>query len=486
MDKTFTMKKRWTWLIMPVFILICISCSKKQPYSILEFTGEGAVVNDSKGPFEIYNADSVHSVSLLAEPGDIINLEGLPFYYRDISTTKYSFEQNGDNLYINGKIYNIDIPEEDSLVEWFDTLMASDISGLELIRFPFPIPENYVPFINEISKLKPNIGIVIGENWWDGWDSCCVNEELLEIIENFNPRFLRYGYLTTDNLEELSRFKDLEVLELGLVDTILSGSLPPLPHLKRLKDLSLYVFSEDLDEDSVIIPVDYLKNILRNNTQIENLATCQFANGDRIDSLDISFISPLKRLKKLRIGVNLVSLLIDIPTLKNIQILREMKHLEFVNVDYCSAGMDTIFDDLTNIRWLSLYYDTTPGDLSTIVKFHPNLEVLTIYNDTIQNLQPLLGLSGLYGLIIMDTLTDRSTLLSMKNLKYLSLPSYLESDSLYYASLQDSLPGCKIAFNEKLGGCLGSGWLFLLIPFIMLFSFLGRLKFSSIRKYFIF
>jgi hypothetical protein len=457
-------------------LLICISCSKKQPYFILEFSGEGEVYNNSKISFDIYQADSVHTVFLLAEPGDMISLGEHSFYFRDTSTTKYSFEEKEDNLYLNGKIYFYDIPEEDSLVGWYDTLISTDISGLELISIPVPLPESYIPFINKLSTLKPNIGIIINNEH----DTCCVNEELFKAIENFNPGFLSFGNLAINNLKELSRFKNLEVLELGIFDSTFLDTVPPLPHLKKLKDFSFSIYMFNKDQDSVFIPDEYLMNFFENNTQIERLTI--YAE----DSIDISFISPLMRLKSLRIsdisGDGLLSWT-DIPVLGNIKTLREMKHLEFVNINYCSAGMDSIFNGLTNIRWLDLSPDSTQTDLSTIVKFHPDLEVLTINNDTNQNLQPLLGFPDLYGLIITDTLTDRNTLLSMKNLKYLSVPQYLESDSLYYASLQDSLPGCKIAFNQKLGGCLGSGWLFLLIPFILIFLFLGRLKFIGIRKY---
>jgi hypothetical protein len=63
---------------------------------------------------------------------------------------------------------------------------------------------------------------------------------------------------------------------------------------------------------------------------------------------------------------------------------------------------------------------------------------------------------------------------SLKNLKFLSLPLELTEDSLTRAELQNALPGTRIVANQ--GFCLGSGWLLLIIPLILLFSILARRK----------
>jgi hypothetical protein len=97
-----------------------------------------------------------------------------------------------------------------------------------------------------------------------------------------------------------------------------------------------------------------------------------------------------------------------------------------------------------------------------------------VKNNKINNLQPLLSLKNLFGLTVVDTLTDINTIKSLKNLKYLSLPKGVINDSIKKAMIHQALPGTVLASNE--GVCLGSGWLLLLIPFVILFRFISMKK----------
>jgi hypothetical protein len=95
-------------------------------------------------------------------------------------------------------------------------------------------------------------------------------------------------------------------------------------------------------------------------------------------------------------------------------------------------------------------------------------------NDIIRNLQPVLTLRKLLGLTITDTLTDFAAVKSLKNLKYLSLPDKFLNDTIRKTELQKSLPDTRIVSNK--GVCLGSGWLLLLIPLILVFKIFAREK----------
>ncbi|MBP1674136.1 MAG: hypothetical protein H6Q24_274, partial [Bacteroidetes bacterium] len=93
-------------------------------------------------------------------------------------------------------------------------------------------------------------------------------------------------------------------------------------------------------------------------------------------------------------------------------------------------------------------------------------------NDTISSLQALSKLPRLYGLTINDTITDIAAVETLNNLKYLSLPGNFLDDPLNRSEIQKSLPGTRIAANE--GFCLGSGWLLLLIPLVLILISFGR------------
>ncbi len=98
---------------------------------------------------------------------------------------------------------------------------------------------------------------------------------------------------------------------------------------------------------------------------------------------------------------------------------------------------------------------------------HPGLEVIEIIeNNKINDLQPLSKLKLLCGLTITDTVTDITSVKTLTKLKYLSLPDKFLSDTFMKADLLKSLPNTRISANE--GFCLGSGWLLLLIPLVLI------------------
>jgi hypothetical protein len=70
--------------------------------------------------------------------------------------------------------------------------------------------------------------------------------------------------------------------------------------------------------------------------------------------------------------------------------------------------------------------------------------------------------------------TDTASIKSLKSLKYLSLPDKMLKDTLLKADLKRSLPGTIIVANH--GFCLGTGWLLLIIPLLLVFRILSRKK----------
>ena len=125
-------------------------------------------------------------------------------------------------------------------------------------------------------------------------------------------------------------------------------------------------------------------------------------------------------------------------------------------------------NELTNIRWMAFYQGATQEEFNGFIEHHPELEVVDIIkNESISDLHPLLTLKNIYGLTVADSLTDFQTLKSLKSLAFLSLPDVVLNDSIKKAELQKSLPDTKLVATH--GVCLGSGWLLLIIPFVLLF-----------------
>jgi hypothetical protein len=438
--------------LLPVFIITCvtiaigviISCtnSKIRHYNIVELKGEGKNYNYSKFWGYMLYSDSKHSSAMLVENGDLLALgENLGLLYQDMQEKTINYKEVKSLVFVNGKINSIKISNDTDLLPWFKQMKLSDIMDLQaLVIASDKIPESYYPYLKEIAKTKPNIGFCFNKN--------CDDRELFKI---FSPAWLVGASVSNEEFNKLSGLKNIEVLGIELEDSLITTALPYLPKLKQVLIT---------DSKSMLIATDFFKN----NTQIERL----MVPGE----MDLSFIKSLKYLKELSI--------LGGKEFMNIDFLKEFKKLEVLRLISGEGGYKNVIvvNELPNLRWLALPPNTTQQEFNSIIANHKNLEVLEILrNDSIKNLSSLLQLDNLYGLVITNTVIDNSTLRLLKNLKYLSIPEKEYSDSIKTASLRKSLPGCTIVPNE--GFCLGSGWLLLLIPFILLFRMFTRQKKSK-------
>jgi hypothetical protein len=434
----------FSFLIMNI-ILFSSCTSRHKPYSILEITGKGGIYNYSKAPLPImYETDSINSTALLAGNGDIIIYDqNNCFNYRDSSKNVFSIKTIKNEGFINGKINSIRIPVNDDMIPWFKQMGSADISALGFLYCDSVIPESYIPFLKDLAKAKPDIGL--------GCDGDL--KDLKGILEIFKPGFM-IVHLPQEDFSLLSGLTKLEFLSASLDDSIYTVPLPAMPELEQL------------------VLADFKKNALKNdflinNKQLEKLSVM----GS--DKFDFSFIEPLNNLKELIIN--------GADTIENFDLIRNHKKLELLSVAGTKINNDFALKELPGIRWMVFHDDVTQDGFNSFIECHPGLEVVEIIdNDTINNLKPLLKLRKLCGLTVTDTLTDFSTLKSLKNLKYLSLPKDILNDTIRKTELQKSLPGTRIVSNE--GVCLGSGWLLLLIPLIFVLRVFTRQKSPKLQE----
>jgi hypothetical protein len=127
---------------------------------------------------------------------------------------------------------------------------------------------------------------------------------------------------------------------------------------------------------------------------------------------------------------------------------------------------------LKKLKWLAF-----GGTLSTKVlnnlSTHPSIETLVISGaDSLVDYSSLRNLKRLEYLIIVGKLKRDTTLYNIKKLRYLSIPEDFYNDSARFASLQKALPNTIITPND--GGCMGSGWLLILLPLSGVWFFLQR------------
>jgi hypothetical protein len=427
-------------IIIP--ILLITSCTERpQPYSILEFNGKGTILNYSKDLISVqYESDSLNPTAILASNGDLIMYgENLYFNYAKSSGNKFFINSADMTGYLNGKVNTINIPNNEDLIPWFQKSDSVDFTHLEFIAFNSRIVKSYLPYLARLAKIKPDVGIILPDKI----------DEMAEIFKMFNPRILIGGAITPDKLGILTRLTDLECLSVTLKDSVKTGPLPAMPELEQL--IVSGTNYENLTGDE----------FLSNNKQIQRLSVIS------LGTFDFSILKPLTNLKELIIN--------SCDSVVNFDLIKDYKKLEVFVPGWKSFNYKITENELTSLRWITFSSEPSQDLFGSFIESHPNLEVVELVkNDKITDLEPLLKLRKLHALTIVDTLTDFVTLKSLKNLKYLSLPKAILNDHLKKAELNKALPGTRLVANE--GVCLGSGWLLLLVPLVLLFRFIARQK----------
>jgi hypothetical protein len=145
--------------------------------------------------------------------------------------------------------------------------------------------------------------------------------------------------------------------------------------------------------------------------------------------------------------------------------IRKLKSLSLAG---CDVTIDSAFRTrLSNLQYLALPAEISQEDFNQLIQKQSSLEVLEIHgSDSISDLSILTDLTQLKALTIDLPDIDFTQLYDLNNLELLILNSDLyENDSVQIEKLKAALPETNIYPGGGL--CLGSGWLLLMIPFIL-------------------
>lgn len=436
--------KRISWPIILFMTLLFLLLAwlanyykNEQQYVVVKSYGKGAIINLSKN----YNTISFPSTSnkfgaVLAENGDLLEFNSIPILYSNPEIDSIKINYTKDSIiYVNGKLNSLLINKKVNLLSWFQKMKSSEIDNLATIIINDKIPGNYLGYLKEIASQKPNINLV-----FENYNNENNIEDYLQHAAFFSPHFIKIS-LNQKQLNLLKNFNSIECLYLNLSDSVITKPLPKIIGLKQciingnnLKSLDKSFFVE--------------------NPQLEKISLFGCLN-------DYSALRPLKKLTEIVLTNS--DCKADLSPIKD-----KLPQLSVILLSGTFSSID-LLANYHNIKWLGLPENTTQTQLNTFCSQLKNLQILQINgNDSIKNLEPLKELTNLRGLVIEDSVSNLKSLNNLKSLRYLSLSEKNMKDSLSIQKLKISLPGCIIVPNS--GACMGSGWLLLLIPLVLIFS----------------
>jgi len=147
--------------------------------------------------------------------------------------------------------------------------------------------------------------------------------------------------------------------------------------------------------------------------------------------------------------------------------LSRLQRLDLTGSDWTEA---TDLATLKQLRWLGLPGNATQAEFAALVASHPKLEVLGIIGaDSVTDLAPLAGARHLRAIALDGDFANLGVLKDLPSLKFVGF-----SDSMVkrvpeeIAAIRAALPGAAVV--ELTAFCLGSGWILLLVPLVLVMT----------------
>ncbi len=466
-----------TWLLKTFAIILFISsCVQKETkeYRLITAKDDLGIFNLTRFHRNFYfYADSAGTITMPVKNGDLLDIwkedNGILLRCTPDFPDSFQLRVKNDIIYMNDKLTGLRIPNSLDSPQLFRKLKNTDFKNLKTLIIGDYIPDAYLPFVDSIAKINPDIDLHIYFSNEENSDIDSLNKidsvidkheklnyDSLEIVfrknikwlsERFNPFLIAY-YGSTKELKQLEVFNSVQTITLEINEFEKEDTLPHFPSLKKLVIAN--------DADSLIIPRDFLML----NPKLEELMIQGNFNPGLLNW------KSLNKLQALRIVSDSISSYPYGQTLPGLQtfLISGKGHLPEENIL-----------SFKNLKELSIPCSTPQNEFDNIIKAFPHLYFLQIgESDTllVKDYSALKKSMDLRYLIISGKNGKANSLYPLKRLKYLSLHSEFFDDSLQVNALKKALPDTVIEPNEGL--CMGSGWLLFLVPLVALGVFAGK------------
>ncbi len=386
---------------------------------------------------------------LPAVEGDLLYmlLDDFQLYYRYRSEKGTRLSVTFDTLdavsvYVNGSLEYIELSEPSSL-DIFKQLNDAEIKQLSTICIQGPISDELLLIMKQHETTLTEKGLVL--------EGASGPKNFNELISICRPNLLVME--DTRGLPEAGESSPLSGVELLWINGQISHFVKVAPCCGNLESL---IITDWDPEPGELLPLSGLKK----------LQSLTIAESDITSLSMIEFPLSLRSLH-----------LVSCDTLSDITRLGDLPDLKRLSLTLCNQVEDMEqIQQINSLQWLAFPPEISHTEFRKLTEGFAQLEVVELVGcSEIVNLAPLMALPDLHTLILDLEQEQLSKLDSLKQLKTIILTNEVFDDNtIWINELRATLPDTDIVPGSGL--CLGSGWLLLLLPFILIFRYYFRHK----------
>jgi Leucine-rich repeat (LRR) protein len=327
--------------------------------------------------------------------------------------------------------------------KWLEKASILDLAAIRSILLPNDLQTAPMPALRRLATANPHVALISPE-----LDKS--NPVLIQALPLFRPHLLA---MTLGDMSDVSIRRILEQQE--QVDTLITdGSSSHIDLLRTIPRVRRLLISKwKVDETGPLPPgLEKLRSLFVSDSDMKDLAALGAAPQE-MEELS----------------------LMGCEEIVDVQGLKRFAALKTLILNDCKGVLDlSSLDDLKQLQWVGLPPKISQEQFAAFVKAHPNLRILEVRTEDVTDLGPLRDLKNLEGLILGETFKNLDALKKLKSLRYVGLSEKAFKDSPdQVAALRKALPETLVV-PAITGACLGSGWILLLLPTVVLWRFLQR------------
>jgi hypothetical protein len=332
---------------------------------------------------------------------------------------------------MNNELISLSLREGSPAWEWLNQANEKVLSSIRSLHISLPVSEEEIKILEKYSDVITHPGLFI-----EGESSI---ERVLTVIAP--------GWLMAEDLnyaaapaEVKTNLKHLELLWHGGADRVDPEFLYGLPELNSL-------ILEYWDSTTI---TDFQ---FRKLTNLKSLSIIDCAIHDLSPLAGSSWITDLN--------------LIYCESLEEISSVTDFSRIACFSLTGCPNIRDIMaIGELPALARLSLPGNTSQKEFTEILARQKKLQVLELVDcERLEDLTPLQEVKGLRALILDSPVEDFESIHGLKGLELLVLGGDYFDDTLAMSGIRQALPDTRIVAGG--GFCLGSGWILLLVPAII-------------------